>query len=674
MHFHHTETANHCRAKIHSPVRILLFGIFSGDCKLRPVFAFALISALSVALLCPGSALADQIKIVIHGIEEPLLGNVENRVRISRLSSNNRLSDRRLKQIQTNSERRAASAIQPFGFYRPSIRSELRRLEDRSWQLDLYIDRGPPVMIANTDLNVSGDGSSLAALLEWRQEWPLLPGRVLDQVQWENLKQDGLDRAKYDGYLSAHFILHTIELDLNSNTADVALHLETGAQSVMGTVTFDQNLVRPDILEKLPRFAPGDPYNAWLIERFRFDLWNTGYYSSIEVVELKQPDAQPPRVDFQVNLEPRNRNTYQGTLGFGTDTGPRLQFQWNRHLISSRGDSFALAVGWQEQNSETSIRANYRLPRRARARDYWVPEALIRRENRDLKIKQDDSDPDFVKIANGNIDEYSIRFGRLRVHNLRLDRQQITETVYGQFLREESSYTLEPEIPESDPATRLAPALSAEDLDALRSSSSLSFGININWPVIRGNGFETVGHHQRMWFFTSNKAWGSEREFTQAYFSSRWNFIAGRRWKFLFRGEVGYTDAKVIEIADAVPGSDQTVSVTLLPNLYRFKAGGSHSVRGYGYEELTNNGIGSNHIITGSAEAEFLIRENWSLAAFFDIGNSFNDWNEPNLKRGVGAGIRWYSIAGPVRLDFAQALDFDGQPWRIHFTIGIPLL
>jgi translocation and assembly module TamA len=111
-----------------------------------------------------------------------------------------------------------------------------------------------------------------------------------------------------------------------------------------------------------------------------------------------------------------------------------------------------------------------------------------------------------------------------------------------------------------------------------------------------------------------------------------------------------------------------------MPSFYRFKAGGSHSVRGYGFETLSNNDIGSNHIITASAEVELKVLDNWSAAAFVDIGNAFNDWSDPQLKTGIGVGIRWYSIAGPIRIDVAQAQDFTGKPWRIHFTIGVPLL
>ena len=97
-------------------------------------------------------------------------------------------------------------------------------------------------------------------------------------------------------------------------------------------------------------------------------------------------------------------------------------------------------------------------------------------------------------------------------------------------------------------------------------------------------------------------------------------------------------------------------------------------MRGYGFEQLSNNDVGSNNIITASAETEYRVLKSWSVAAFADIGNAFNDWQDPDLKRGVGVGIRWYSIIGEVRVDFAQALDFDGRPWRLHVTIGTPLL
>jgi translocation and assembly module TamA len=150
--------------------------------------------------------------------------------------------------------------------------------------------------------------------------------------------------------------------------------------------------------------------------------------------------------------------------------------------------------------------------------------------------------------------------------------------------------------------------------------------------------------------------------------------MLGKRWKLLLSGELGYTDATVNDVELVLPGQTLRLSVTDLPNLYRFKAGGSRSVRGYAFESLSNNGLGSNNIVVASAEIEMKLRPDWSVAAFFDAGNAFNDWGDYELRKGVGLGIRWYSIVGPIRLDIAQGLDLQGEPWRIHFTIGTPLL
>ena len=163
-------------------------------------------------------------------------------------------------------------------------------------------------------------------------------------------------------------------------------------------------------------------------------------------------------------------------------------------------------------------------------------------------------------------------------------------------------------------------------------------------------------------------------DFTQVYLSSRWNFLATDRLKILLRAEAGYSNATNIEVLVPTPDSNISVAITELPSLYRFKAGGNQSVRGYAFESLDNNGLGSNNILTASAEAEYLFHESWSIAAFVDVGNAFNDWSSPKLKLGTGLGVRWYSVIGALRLDVAQGWALDGDPWRIHLSIGTNLL
>jgi len=629
---------------------------------------------LVAGLLLADIATAEELSIEISGLKERLQEAVTLRTDGLEVSGDVPLSSRRLNQIVDDAKREVDLALRPYGYYHSSTEATLTSTGEDQWRLDLDVTRGPGVKVVAVDVNVTGPGQNLPELQQWRRDWPLKEGKVLNQATWEEQKQAALDLADADGYLLAEFSAHAIAADLIRNEARLTLTLETGPQAVMGDVTFEQDLLRPGILELLPRFRPGQPYDAWLLEKFRLDLWRTGYFNQIDVIEERRLEADPPQVNLVVSASPRLPNTYQGSLGFGTDTQLRAQVLWNRHLISSRGDSMDVGLGWQQRNEEYSFKTSYRLPRQVRARKFWVADFSVRKENQDLEVKANDDDPDFIKLTNGDVIDYSTRVGQLIVRDRETGYEQIFETWYAQYVVEKSTFSLR-DLSIDDGGTPTPLPADEEDFDQFRDTgSSLALGVNWDWPVISGNGFSTVGHHERVWIFTANKAWSSEQEFTQAYISSNWHRLLGQSWKLLVRGEVGYSNADVAELQVVAEDQPLLISSTDLPNLYRFKAGGSRSVRGYAFESLSNNGLGSNNIVTASAEVEYKFLENWSAAAFIDVGNAFNDWSETRLKRGVGLGIRWYSIAGPVRLDIAQALDIDGSPWRIHFTIGTPLL
>jgi translocation and assembly module TamA len=630
-----------------------------------------LLMGLLAAFLPASPAYGKPLEIVVQGVEEPLLSNVQARTQSFRVSGNTRLSRRRLERYREDAERRAGAALRPFGFYHATVSSGLHSTGDGNWEITLQIDPGPAVIITQYRVDISGPGKNDQSLLGWKDNWPLTSGTVLNQATWEEQKETALGLAEAHGYLGASFSEKVIELDLEQNQASLSLLLETGEQAVMGLIEFKQDLVDTAVLENLARFSDGQPYDAWLLEQFRLDLWRTGYFENIEVVEERRLEESPPRVNLLITMEPRKRNTYQGSFGFGSDTGIRMQAMWSRHLLSSRGDSLDVGVGWQDTHNELSFRTIYRQPRRVAARQYWTAELQFRTENQDFKVRPSEEPRELVTIARGNVDDYSFKPGWLRILDRKRGYRQVFERWYVQYLRERSSFSpVEEAAPEYSVLLRSGDQLQ----EVSRPSESFSFGVSWNWPHIRGNAFETVGHNHRVQVFTSNTAWGSDLDFSQAYVSSRWNTIWRDRWKFLWRGEIGYSDAHVDERFVETEGGEIGLSVTELPYAYRFKAGGSQSVRGYGFEELSNNNIGSNNIVIASAELEFRFLEKWSAAVFFDVGNAFNEWDAMKLNKGAGVGIRWYSIAGPIRLDFAQALDEPGKPWRIHFTIGSPLL
>lgn len=626
--------------------------------------------SLVLGLVLASVAHADNLTFEVRGLYSPLTENAQNSIENLAVSDQPRLSQRRLDRIREEAGQRIAQSLRPFGYYHTRVVSSVSNESEGPRTLVFEVDKGPPVRIEEADIRVNGPGAELSGLQEWLREWPLTNGAVLKHSEWEKAKQDAMDLLEYRGYLNADYTVHRIELDLERNRAVLRLHLDTGVRAVMGEVRFRQGVVRPGLLDQLPRFEPGQPYDGWLVERLRYDLWKTGFYSTIDVVEERQLDRDPPVVNFDARLEERNRDTWQGSIGVGSDTEMRAQLNWNRHWLSDRGDSLGMGIGWQQRDNRYLFRTNYRLPRQSSLRSYWLAETLYREEQEDLLVSPQD-DPDTVfNLTSGDIENYLFKGGVLNIRDLREGYQQISETWFVQYLRENVNFDrlMALQLPAGIPLPEGSRRLFSDD------NSSVSIGVEWDWPVIQGRGFQTVGHHQEARLFTANKAWASDREFSQAYLSSRWNFLASPNIKILLRAEVGYSDADVDEFDLEVEDTIIPISLTELPTLYRFKAGGSQSVRGYSFESLSNNGVGSNNIVTFSAEAEWQFRQNWSAALFYDIGNAFNDWDDIDLKQGAGVGLRWYSIAGAVRLDFASGLDLPGDPWRIHFTLGVPLL
>ncbi len=244
----------------------------------RSSFLFIYLPLLVLLTMMPHRLPAEELEFVIKGVGEPELSNVRNRVEPFQLTRSSRFSKRYLENLRHKSEQRAREALRPYGYYHATVNSEIRKSTNGGWVVELHITPGPPLVIRELNLELRGDGSKLEKLQEWQATWPLAVGTRLIQPQWEEQKQKALDIANNYGYLLAEFTQHELAVDLKRNEAALTLILETGEQAVMGEVSFLQDAVKPRVLENLPRFKTGDPYNAWLLERFRIDIWRTGVF------------------------------------------------------------------------------------------------------------------------------------------------------------------------------------------------------------------------------------------------------------------------------------------------------------------------------------------------------------------------------------------------------------
>ena len=111
----------------------------------------------------------------------------------------------------------------------------------------------------------------------------------------------------------------------------------------------------------------------------------------------------------------------------------------------------------------------------------------------------------------------------------------------------------------------------------------------------------------------------------------------------------------------------------LLPIPERFFAGGDYSLRGFGVDDVREEG--GNGLLLGSAELRVDVRDGFSAAAFTDAGNVYrlaSDISPSDLRYTAGFGIRYRSALGPLRADWGFKLDRrEGEsPSHLHVTIG----
>jgi outer membrane protein insertion porin family len=117
-----------------------------------------------------------------------------------------------------------------------------------------------------------------------------------------------------------------------------------------------------------------------------------------------------------------------------------------------------------------------------------------------------------------------------------------------------------------------------------------------------------------------------------------------------------------------------------LPEYERFILGGLNSIRGFKYGEIgpkdsLGNTLGGMRMMVMNIEMTFPLGPIPGLygVIFHDEGNGYEKRIDlTNLKKSYGAGIRWVTPMGPLRLEYAKVIHptEDESPARWEFTVG----
>ena len=576
-------------------------------------FGILLTGILLLIVLKPAQTAEPAIlTITIEGVEGRLRANVEAHLGINRLAGEPIPSESRLRWLHARAEDEIRRALQPFGYYRPTIDTELEQTAE-GWQARYRIAPGQPARIATVDLRVSGEGANDPTFKRIQASLPLTEGDVLEHRRYEDIKQALQSVAAERGYFDARLLTSEIRVDLQANSAFINLHFDTGDRYRLGQITFHQDTLAPEFLHRYLNFQPGDPYRASALLNLQSALIDSEYFSRVEV-NAPLDRAEDEVIPVDIYLEPLRPRRYTVGLGYGTDTGVRGRFSVEARRVNRRGHRYRInLLGSQIRYSLTG---EYIIPGADPRTDSYALRTGFSGEDSDVK----DSQTALIGVS------WQRQEGRwLKVRSLDYQWERF------RFGDEEQTTTLL--IPRFN-WTRVVP----EDRLYVTEGSSISL--------------ELRGAHDALL---------SDVTFIQGAARGKWikTLTEDQDGRIILRGELGTT--AISQDFDRLPAS------------LRFFAGGDRSVRGYSLDSIgprneADDVIGGKHLVVGSLEYEHRILENWSVAAFVDSGDAFDD--TVDLKTGVGFGVRWLSPVGAVRVDLASGLDEPGDTIRLHLSIG----
>ncbi|WP_194757441.1 autotransporter assembly complex protein TamA [Aliidiomarina indica] len=571
---------------------------------------------LSILFLAPSVGVANNasngnVYVSIEGVDGRVANNVRSLLSIYALHEQSAPGAARVRYLHELAHRDIRRAVTPYGYYQFELESSLEQ-RDNNWYAHYEIRLGSAIPIGTVSIEIQGEAQEDEAFRNIRNRVNLRSGSALRHSQYESAKNRIRDLAAERGYYQARFVKQELRIDLDSYLAHVELVLDSGPRYRYGRVTFNEGHLDEDLLYRFVTFEQGQPVSSNEIIALQQGMAGTDYFGRVEVQPLWAEADDDYQVPIAVNFEPNKRRYYRTGIGYGTDTGPRIRFDVNQRWVNSRGHR----VNGQIQLSEilNSVGASYIIPGARPQTDQYAIRALYRDE---------DTSSTQSELFSVGVSWQTELTRTQRV--IALDWQTERDVLDGVSRR--SDFLL--------PSASWTRVHADNRLDVDR-------GFRLNFTV-RGASTDLL----------------SDTDFLQSTLSGKFVTRLSERVRILSRSEIGLTASGNF---DRVPTS------------LRFYAGGDNSVRGYGYRSIgprteLGDARGARHLFTGSIEADYEFRTNWRFAVFTDVGNAFDELDDP-IKVGAGFGLRWQSPVGPIRIDLAHGFSEPGDTVRLHLTIG----
>ena len=412
-----------------------------------------------------------------------------------------------------------------------------------------------------------------------------------------------------------------------STTVDITLEVTEGPEVYVERINITGNTRSEDrILRREIPFVEGDLFTLQKLQRTRQRLINLGYFDVVNVTT--QPGTDKTRII--VNVEVAERPTGIFSIGGGFSSVDSfvgtLDISQNNFLGRGWQLSLRLRAGANSQQGIISFT------------EPWLFERPLSAGFDLFNVRRQFTEYDYDSLG-----------GTLRMSH-----------PFAEYWRWQTSYRLtQDEI--SDVTDTDDPLL--RDEIGTRVTSAVTLGLTrdsrdvIAAPTKGGYSLVTL----------DLAGFGGDSRFVKTIASTSYFYPIWFGHVLSARAEAGY----------GFGWSDEE-----LPVFERFYLGGPNSIRSFKARRVSPKDdagvrIGGTSEVLGNVEYIIPLPFNFRVAGFFDIGNVYgftSKFDIADTREAVGAGIRWQSPFGPIRVDYGVNLDRrKGEDFgAIQFSVGSP--
>ncbi len=561
-----------------------------------------------------------------------------------RIEGNEALSDRQIKKAMETRTWWIFSFITSTGYYKKSVmEGDIERIKD------LYYDHGfLNVVVSEPEVELTPDGRKMIITIRVSEG----PQYRVSSIKFEGVKaldeetvrgllplgagevfsrgklKEGIKRIS-EFYSERGYALVSIEPEVipdeESLEVEIVMQVEEGEIFHIGRIEVSGNTrTRDKVIRREMRLDEGDTFNSKLLKRSYERIVNLNFFETVDIVP--KPRVEERLIDIDVKV--KEKATGFLSIGGGYSTVDKFMALIDLTQANLFGTGRYIKIKGEFGGVSTYYELAYRDP--------WFLDRPISFGLSAYRIQRDYIA--YEREATGGSISFGKRFGEYWGGSLTYRFEEVTI----RDVSESASNIIKEQVGTATTSS-ITPSVVRDTrdnfLDPTRGSRT---SLTLTYAGIGGDNYFVKGVLDSGWFFPLGS-----------------NTIA-------LRARAGY--------ATGIFGRE-------LPLYERFYLGGMYTIRGLGFGEggprdEKGDVIGGTTMFILNTEFIFPLSEELKLkgVVFLDAGRAYDE-AEPigsDLRYTAGAGVRWLSPLGPIRIEYGYNIDRrDGEDTgKIEFAFG----